>query len=326
MPFGKRLSMRKIIPGNFAAVIQDFLSSERFEGLEPTTKKSWLRELILAEKHLGRFNVEEMRPALVQGFLDGLESKPGKQKVAHAALVQVGKWGLVRDRLSMPITHGCELIGSDEGHIPWTEEQVELGIRHARRGLDRVIALAVETGQRMSDYTRMTWGDLQEFDGLPGINVRGGQKKTRRSQWVPFTQGFLPILQSWGRRPGHILLRPDGMPWQARSLGSQWAVERNTNPNLEPLREVEWEGMRRPLVLHGLRGTKCARCLLAGATTRQTAEMTGMSEGTVSRYVRFVVQKQQALAAVHHLDRTASERTKLISPKANKKYSIESTS
>lgn len=301
---------RRVIPGHFAAVIRDFVSSQRFDVLSPATRESWLRELVLAEKHLGHFSAEEMRPALIQGFLDGLATKPGKQSVAYAALVQVSKWGVVRDRLSMPITHGCEVLGSDGGHIPWTEEQVELGIRHARRGLGKVIALAVETGQRMSDYVRMTWGDLQEFDGLPGIEVRGGQRKTHRSQWVPFTQAFLSTLRSWERRPGPILLRPDGMPWEPGSLGSQWGQERRTNPALEPLREVEWESMKRPLVLHGLRGTKCVRCLLAGATTRQTAEMTGMSEGTVGRYVRFANQKQAAVAAVYHLDRTASERKK----------------
>lgn len=312
MPSGKKSSMRRVIPGHFAAVIRDFLSSERFESLGVATKENWLRELKLAEKVLGHFTADEMRPALVQGYLDGLATKPGKQMVAHAALLQVGNWGIVRDRLSMPITLGCELIGSDGGHIPWTEEQVELGIKHARRGLGRVIELAVETGQRMSDYVRMTWGDLQEFDGRPGINVRGGQKKTKRQQWVPFTQGFISSLQGWERRPGPILLRPRGLPWNPDSLGSQWGHERSTNPALEPLREVEWEGMRRPLVLHGLRGTKCVRCLLAGSTTRQIADMVGMSEQTVKRYTRFTNQQQNAMAAVHHLDRTASERKKVI--------------
>lgn len=308
MPSEKRSKMRKVVPGHFAAVIRDFLTSPRFEGLEPSTKESWRRELVLAESYLGHISVEEMRPALVQGFLDGIATKPGKQAVAYAALVQVSKWGVVRDRLSMPITHGCETIGSDGGHIPWTEEQVALGIKHARHGLDRVIALAVETGQRMSDFVRMTWGDLEDFDYRAGVNVRGGQKKTRRPQWVPFTQEFLTTLQGWERRPGPILLRPaDGLPWQPGSLGSQWAHERKTNPALAPLRAVEWEGMIRPLVLHGLRGTKCARCLLAGATTRQIADMTGMSEQTVKRYTRFTSQKQNAVAAVYHLDRTASE-------------------
>lgn len=310
MPSGKRSKMRKVIPGNFAAVIRDFLSSERFEGLGDATRVSWRRELVLAEVHLGHFSAEEMRPSLIQGFLDGLAKKPGKQSVAHAALVQVSKWGLVRERLSMPITFGCEVIGSDGGHIPWTEAQVELGIKHARQGLDRVIALAVESGQRMSDFVRMTWGDLQEFDGHPGIEVRGGQRKTKRSQFVPFTQSFLATLPGWKRLPGPILLRPDGMPWQPRSLGSQWARERDNNPALEPLREVEWEGMKRPLVLHGLRGTKCVRCLMAGATTRQIADMTGMSEETVKRYTRFTSQKQNAVAAVYHLDRTAGERAR----------------
>jgi hypothetical protein len=61
-------------------------------------------------------------------------------------------------------------------------------------------------------------------------------------------------------------------------------------------------------VLHGLRATACVRLLRAGANTRQIADMVGMSEPIVGRYCRFSVQKENASAAVLHLDRTYRER------------------
>jgi hypothetical protein len=46
----------------------------------------------------------------------------------------------------------------------------------------------------------------------------------------------------------------------------------------------------------------------AGANTRQIADMVGMSEPIVGRYCRFSVQRENASAAVLHLDRTFRER------------------
>jgi predicted transcriptional regulator len=64
------------------------------------------------------------------------------------------------------------------------------------------------------------------------------------------------------------------------------------------------------LVIHGLRATAVVRLRRAGATTGQIANMVGMSEQTVNRYCRLSVQRDNALAAVIHLDRTDIERAK----------------
>ena len=61
------------------------------------------------------------------------------------------------------------------------------------------------------------------------------------------------------------------------------------------------------LVIHGLRATACVRLSRAGATTRQISDMIGMSEQMVARYCRFSDQKENAVAAVMHLDGTPYE-------------------
>jgi hypothetical protein len=288
----------------YAAVIRAFMSSPSFEKNTRSTRKSWGNELALAERHIGHISNREIRPSIVQAFLDGLADRPGKQKVALCALKQVDKWAMVRDKLPTPATYGCEVVGCDDGRIPWTDEQVALGEQHAGDGFSRVITLAANTGQRLSDFVRMCWNDIETFEGRTGITVRGGQKKTGRSQWVPMTHELATAMATWERRPGPILLTPAGAPWNATSISTRWARERKANPALAPLRAVEFEGMTKDLTLHGLRGTACVRLLRAGATTRQIADMVGMSEATVKKYTRFTSQRQNAIAAVHHIDRT----------------------
>jgi integrase len=283
--------------GEFAAIIRAFVASPKFMGYADATRDLWGRELRLAERPdtLGAYSVHEMRPALVQAYLDGLAEWPAKQVAALSALRTMEKWALVRDLLGHPITYGCEVEGSDGGHVPWTDEQVALTEGNARPHIARVITLAANTGQRGSDLVRMRWTDIEDYKGRPGINVV--QKKTKKEVWVPFTQPLMTAMASWERRPGFVLLDDKGQPWERPRLTSTWNYERDTKPALAPIREAG-------LVLHGLRATACVRLLRAGANTRQISDMVGMSEQMVSRYTRHSDQKENATAAVLYLDRT----------------------
>ncbi|MGP0059980.1 MAG: hypothetical protein ACLPID_11915 [Beijerinckiaceae bacterium] len=139
------------------------------------------------------------------------------------------------------------------------------------------------------------------MDGRPGINVT--QQKTGLVIWVPFTQELMAAVATWERRPGFILLKEDGHPFTRQQLSDQWLRERDTRLDLAPLSAAG-------VVLHGLRGFAVVRLRRAGANTGQIADMVGMSEQMVKRYSRFSRQRENALAAVHYLDRTKPERPK----------------
>jgi len=291
----------KIKGGTFASVIRAYMMSPKFDALADSTRTSYGYLLRLAERPdtLGALPVDVIRPALVQAFLDGFADRPAQQRCAQVAIKAVEKWAVVRDLLPHLITTGTEAPGGDGGFIPWTDEQVELAERHARTHIARVITLGANTGQRASDLVKMRWSDIESVDGRPGINVV--QKKTGLELWVPFTQELMRAISTWERRPGFILLKEDGQPFTREQLSDQWLVERNKRPALAPLRSV-------PCVLHGLRGTACVRLLRAGAQSSQIADMVGMSEKMVRRYTRFAKQRENALAAVHYLDKTKPER------------------
>jgi hypothetical protein len=141
-------------PGN---VRKTLVIRSRAGKYSSSTQTTWKRELDFAAHPdcLGTVSLQEIRPALVQAFMDGIADRPGKQGAAMRALQQLEKWAIVRDFLPRPITTGVEIGHSDGGHIPWTDEQVAAAERHCRADLARVVTLAANTGQRGSDLVLM---------------------------------------------------------------------------------------------------------------------------------------------------------------------------
>lgn len=301
MEQNERPKIARVTDDCFAAVVRTFLASPKFMGFADNTKELWGRELRFASHPdcLGAVSLQTIRPALVQAFLDGLDGRPGKQAAAYGAIKALEKWAIVRDLLPRPITTGVETGSPQGGHIPWTDDQVAIAESDARGDLARAITLAANTGQRGSDLVRMGPTDLETFQGIDGIRVV--QKKTKREVWVPITSPLASAMAAWERRPGPYLTRPDGGAWTRKALTSAWTYERDNNPKLAALKAAD-------LVLHGLRGTACVRLRRSGATPAQISDMVGMSEPMVARYCRFSLQRENAVAAVYHLERALAER------------------
>jgi integrase len=287
---------RRIRAGTFA-VIRAFVSPDnpKWASYSPSTRTNWGRALELAERPeiLGAIPARELRPSHVQAFLDGLAHLPGKQRDARTALVALSKWAIVRDLIAMPICHGTELVDhEDDGHTPWSEEQMALAEQHAKPVLSRAVSLAGHLGQRGSDLIRMCPTDLEAFKGKLGIHVR--QQKTGVVLWIPISSPLQSIMDAWERRPGPFLHHPDGRPFTRQQLSDHWRHERRNNPALAPLDAEE-------LVLHGLRGTAAVRLRRRGATESQISAMLGMSIPTVRIYCRLSDQRENAMAAVELL-------------------------
>lgn len=300
-PDAPRPKLARVTDDSFAALVRAFLASPKFAGYAEATRKLWSAELRFASHPdcLGAVSLYTLRPALVQAFLDGIEGRPGKQAASLAAIKQMERWAIVRDLLPRQITLGVETGAPSRGHVPWTDEQVEIAERGARPHLARVITLAANTGQRGSDLVRMGPTDLETYQGRLGINVT--QQKTKRQVWVPITAALAEAMATWSREPGPYLRRARGKPWTREDLTNAWIYERDHNPKLKALSVAG-------LVIHGLRGTACVRLRRAGATVPQIADMVGMSEGMVARYCRLSIQKENAVAAVIQLERTGRER------------------
>jgi integrase len=291
------------VPVLFRSVIDQFIDSPQFAKLSDSTAAGWKRELLLIARpeFLGTQRAESIRPSKVQMYLDLLVDRPGKQSLARAALRALESWAIVRELLAFPITTGVQIEGGGGGHAPWSDAQVELAESYATPLMSRAITLGANTGQRTCDLIRMGWGDLEFYGGRFGINVT--QQKTKLRLWVPCTKALEAAIATWEKRPAPFVSDEQVNPSKmARSyLATRWGWEREHILELAPLR-----GM----TLHGLRATAVVRLRREGAEPTQITDFVGMSEQMVRRYCRHSDQRDNAIAAVEHLDRRAQERAK----------------
>jgi integrase len=300
---GKGRSAPQVYEGSFYDLCQRFTDSEIFLAYTEGTRALWGRELkfACAPNCLGHIGLMDIRPALVQGYLDGWSDKPGKQQNALRAIKALEKWAVVRDLLPKSITLGVKTGRPQGGHLPWTDTQVATAEKRARPDLARVVTLGAHTGQRISDLVRMSWTDIRVIRGQPGFDVR--QKKThkraREMTWVIIDDALAQAMATWERQPAPILRRLDGGPWESRNLTLAWRHELNRNPHLAEHKELR-------LVLHGLRGHCCTRLSRAGLNDRQIANIVGMSVENVENYTKLSAQEENALAAVIQLSQRKS--------------------
>lgn len=298
------------MPGSFGAVIKQYLASAKYEKLAAATQYNYKHALSIAEASMGSLPAEQVRPRVIQGFLDELADFPGKQVNARGALKALEKWAIVRDLLPGSITLGTEIIKSKGGHKPWTEHQINLAIKHARPDLARAVWLAIETGQRGSDLVRMQWRDLETHNGRLGIHLT--TKKTTRKLWVPFSLGFAEIIETWEKRvPGFLILSPQGKPYSRGWLSKEWSIEKSTNPYLIELKNEK-------LTPHGLRSSTVIRLRGEGYTTLEIANLIGMSEAMVARYSRFADQIEMATKSRERVENAAKSNVVVLPNKSLK--------
>ncbi len=289
-----------IEPGTFAAVIREFERSADFTSNQLSTQANWQHILRWAETVLGHLSVTDpdrgIRPAVVQAALDGLADRPGAQQNARTVLCKIDKWAVVREKLCRSITFGTTVIGSDGGHVPWTDPQVAYGEQNARPDISWAILLMAHTGQRGSDIVRMRLTDIEEqrhpMSGrwYPGINVI--QQKTGLRLWVPFDDELRVRKREIGP-PWLLVTNIDGQPYTRTRLTDTFRRQ----CRLPALELIKTAG----LVLHGLRGTRVVRYRKLGATSLQISSMIGMSEEMVAHYCRLADRTDLSVAAVHHL-------------------------
>lgn len=276
----------------FAEVIDLYLDSPDYARLSDGTRYNYRMALDLAGKGLGFLSVDEIRPKLVQEYLDGLAGYPGKQRIAKYVIKAVESWAVVRDLIPRDITKGTKIVGVIGGHEPWTDEQVATAEDHAASHLSRVISLAVSTGQRGSDVIKMRWADISVQEGMSGIAVT--QRKTGRRLWVPILPDLAAKMAKWDRDTLFIIMAPDGRPYLRNRLSHDWTIERETNAALKEHKAAK-------LTLHGLRSTAVVRLRRAGATELEISSMVGMSEPMVARYSRLANQNKLAMKAAGRL-------------------------
>jgi hypothetical protein len=298
----ERTKAVRVTENSFYALVRAFKESAKFKGLAKASQDLWGRELDFACRPncLGAVPLDVIRPALIQGYLDGWDDKPGKQAAALAAFKALDRWAVVRDlcrdRLPSASKPASRKAATFIGPMLRLSSPRGTSVPTWRAPSRLVPTPASGSATKI---VRMGPTDIETYRGIDGINVR--QKKTGRQVWVPILAPLAAVMKTWERRPGPFLLRTNGKPWASSHLTDRLDYEKKTNPAIA---EIAQAG----LVMHGLRGHACVRLRRAGCTAMQIADMIGMSVAMVERYCRFSVQMENAVAGVIQLQGTSTER------------------
>lgn len=182
----------------------------------------------------------------------------------------------------------------------WTEieiEQFEGNFAEGSRGRT-AFALALYTGQRVSDLARMKWADINEAEGtITVIQQKTKGQKTDTELVIPCHPDLLEALASWRRTidrdklpvdiGGHIITNQFGKPMKAGAYG-EWMAGLFDDATL-PDR----------CVTHGLRKAAARRLAESGCSAHEIMSITGHKTlAEVERYCKAAKQLRLAHQAV----------------------------
>jgi integrase len=176
---------------------------------------------------------------------------------AWTVLARVLSWskhcGLISDN---SCERGGRLYrGSRNDHV-WTAEDEGAFYGSAPAHLHLPVLMALWTGQRQGDLSRLTWS---AYDGRA---IRLKQSKTTARVTIPAGAPLKAALDAADRRSPMILLTIDGKPWTEDGFRSSFAKARI-------------KAQIRDVTFNDLRGAAVTRLAIAGATEAGIATITG---------------------------------------------------
>lgn len=264
----------------FEKLIASYKQSPKWERLAPRTKADYSKVLEYLSDTVGTKDPTKMRRSTI------IEAQMANRHRARFA-------NYIPHMLSIMFEHAIDLdwqrdnpakgvakIKTGEGHKPWPKSAIETFRKNAD-GLPRLaFELALGTGQRASDLTRMEWSHIE--DG--GIWVTQGKTQTRL--WIPFTESLSAALADSKRTSLRWILSDEH--------GRQIRYDLIQKKLLKIRKELGLEGYG----FHGLRYSAAGELAEAGCTDHQIAAITGhKSLSMIQKYSKSANQKRLAKQA-----------------------------
>src|SRR5262245_26504882 len=284
--------------GTFTALIGEYQESPEWKELALATRKEWKRHLRLIEASWGDLQVAGVEPKHVVKLRDSRAATPADANNLLRTLSALFTWCALR---GWRVDNPCRLVPKlkiGEGWAPWSWDTIHHFRHLARSDLWEAAALALYTGQRLSDVLVMCWSDIE------GRLISVVQSKTGKRLWIPIhreLQQVLTAIEAREReRNGNIVpLQCLGGPILTNSRGRAWTRDGFKASWQEELNRTEMAALRQSrLVFHGLRKSAVVFLLEAGCSDAETAAITGQSRDMVEHYAKQVNQKRLAAAAI----------------------------
>lgn len=275
--------VQKVVRGTFGALVNEYLHSPEFKNLKPRTQAEYQRiSLALADAH-GQKAVKGMERKHVRQIRDAKADTPGAANTIVRMLKILLNFAVDDGLLTFSPAAKMKELRVGEWRDGSDAECAKFEKHWAPGTMQRrAYALALYTGQRLSDVVRMTRSHRE--NGL----IRVVTQKTREELWIPEHSKLTIELSSGVVGITHLLTTPtQGKPFDPVYFGAWFADA------------IEKAGLPEDCVLHGLR--KCAARTLAdlGCTTEQIKAIIGhRTDRMVSKYTKTADKKRRAKDAM----------------------------
>lgn len=287
------------IPDTLGALIETWERSPRWRKLAPRTKAQYVTYLRHLRPMAGVLVREVSRRDLLE-IIDALANTKGDGSAIGFARVASALFGFALDREWIDHTPAQRLQKElEHGHLEaWSQEEADLALATLPEHLRRPVVLALYTGQRRGDLTRMTWA---AYDGR---KIRLVQQKTGMALAIAAPDELKIELDAWrggsvAPLPGRtILTNKFGRPWQDSNLSKQVGDALAKIPAFPPHRNI-----------HGLRKLAAANLAQAGCSVHEIAAITGhKSLSMLQLYTASINQERAADSAIIKLDEARRKR------------------
>lgn len=248
-------------------LITAFRASPEWNRLGQSSKTAYSHYLDAFDAEFGDWRVSLFTlPGTKIDLLDWRDEWADRPRAADYAMQSVGrlfKWARGRGLTDAKPTEDVErLHRSNRADILWSDDDIAKILSHAGKEVGWAIRLAAETGLRLGDLTRLSWGAV----GAEGIVWRTG--KRNRQAVIPLTPNARRLLAEIPRRATVVLTNTRGRPWTPDGLKSM-------------IGEAKTAAGITGLHFHDIRGTAATRLRISGADVHTLATILGWSERSV---------------------------------------------
>lgn len=283
-------------------LIREYLGSPMFtKAKAERTQAEYRRMLNHLDAEFGDMPIKALESPRVRGVFISYQEKifettPREADNRLSVLSAVFSYAVEKGRIDRnPIMGFRRLHKSDRSDIIWTARDVARFMKNAPVELQRVLILALHTGQRYGDLIRLRWSD---FD-VDHLQLK--QSKTGARVQIHCTSALRKMLATAPRTSPYILTRADGRPWFSdkddKQLAKAWRAHMETAGFYpKPFDELTAEEKRSHLHFNDIRGTAVTLLAESGATVPQIVSITGHTLQSATRILERYLSITPALS------------------------------
>lgn len=302
---------QKPVPGSMRDLIVQYKNSERYEGVELSTRKDYIRYLDYFALEYGHLRAATLPRPFIFKLKELHKAKPRKAQYLLQVLRILMQYAVdLGWRKDNPASRPGIKANKKGGHRPWEEDELAPFRKHWALGTVERTAfeLMLNTAQRGSDVVKVRWSHI--LDGM--IRVR--QLKTDAMVWIPISLDLQQALEAWkatqqqlleaeaskkkkrsgSDRDDYILVGEKGrrlsVDWFRHIMAAAYGAVKDLEPGLA----------RQGVTSHGLRFTAATILREIGCDWEEIAAITGHE--TVAMVRKYSGRKRKAKRAIAKLD------------------------